>query len=318
MIDLFHDLYNSTSIENKILKKLRYYSIIRVILRTIANIIAPVYFILTKNNKEYALENCDNHEGRIIVSLTSFPTRISRIWLVMETLLRQTKKPDKIILWLSKEEFSTLDSLPGRLLKLKERGIEIRFVEGNIRSHKKYYYTLQEFPNDYMLNVDDDHFYRSTMVENMFKYSIQYPGSIISQYSRKILWENGKLKLYLLWSILSEENSPNFYSFFVMGGGTLFPPYVLDKEVLNKKLFMSLTPTADDIWLNTMCRLKQTKIVNTGLSAFILPVIIFSNTKLSSINNGANQNNVQLTAVRNYFLRKRGIDPFRIEGDNNL
>ena len=37
----------------------------------------------------------------IIVSLTSYPKRIGTVWLTIETLLRQSVKPDEIILWLA-------------------------------------------------------------------------------------------------------------------------------------------------------------------------------------------------------------------------
>lgn len=224
--------------------------------------------------------------------------------------MRQTKKPDKIILWLSKEQFLSLDLLPKTLLKQKKRGLDIRLVEGNIGSHKKYYYTLQEFPNDYMITIDDDIFYQSTMIENMFNYSIRYPLSVISQYSVKILWIENNLEPYVLWPAIKNEAKPNLYSFFGTGGGTLFPPFSFAEDVLNKDLFMLLAPTADDVWLNAMCRLKNTKITKISYNSNFLPLLNISGQNLNSINNKLNQNDKQLFAVREYFMKNRGVDPF--------
>ena len=43
-----------------------------------------------------------NRKPKIIVSLTSIPSRIHLTHLVIESILRQTVLPDKIVLWLSK------------------------------------------------------------------------------------------------------------------------------------------------------------------------------------------------------------------------
>lgn len=309
MIDFFDRLY-SLPHKSKILEKIRYYGALHRISRLSANIFVPIYFILTKYKKQYTLEFSTKSEGRIIVSLTTFPVRIGRIWLVIETILRQTQKPDKIILWLSKEQFNSIDFLPKRLKMQIDRGLEIRLMDGNIRSHTKYYYTLHEFPNDYMLTIDDDVFYRSTMVEDMVNYSHRYPKTIISQYSKKMQWIEDKLVSYSVWPIINEETSPNLFSFFLQVGGTLFPPFAMDPEVNNLNLIMSLTPLADDVWLNAMCRLKGTKIVKTNYFSNFLPVLYLYNETLNSINIGMKQNDVQIHAVSEYFIKNRGINPF--------
>lgn len=307
MIDFFDRLY-SLPHKNRILVKIRFYGALHRISRLSANIIVPIYFLLTKHNKKHTLETCVKSEGRIIVSLTTFPARIGRIWLVIETLLRQTQKPDKIILWLSNEQFPSFDLLPKRLMKQRNRGLEIRLMDGDIRSHKKYYYTLQEFPNDFMLTVDDDIFYRFTMVEDMSDYSHRYPMSVISQYSRKMQWIDDKIESYSLWPIIKEETSPNLFSFFGSGGGTLFPPFALDQDVLNLNLVMSLTPSSDDVWLNAMCKLKKTMTSKTSYFSNFLPVLYLSNVTLEFVNRV--KKDVQLLAVREYFIKNRGIDPF--------
>jgi hypothetical protein len=283
----------------------------RFFVRLITNAILPIYYELTKNDELYKLNEQKVNKARLIVSLTSFPYRIGRLWLVIETLLRQTEKPDKIILWLSKEQFSSLDALPKKLLGQCNRGLTIRMVEGDIRSHKKYFYTIKEFPNDYMITVDDDILYRSTMIADLYNYSLRYPSTVISQYSVEMSWNAGKLDSYNLWEKINTERAPNFYVFFGSGGGTLFPPYSMCSEVLNKELFMSLTPTADDIWLNAMCRLNKTKVAVTKYYSTYIPVLNISNITLESINNGLNQNNKQIVEVQKYFLRNRGVDPFK-------
>ena len=76
----------------------------------------------------------ERRECRVIVSLTSFPTRIHIVVYTIETLLSQTFKPDLVVLWLAKEQFPRReDNLPRRLLNLRKYGLIIRWYH-DIRS----------------------------------------------------------------------------------------------------------------------------------------------------------------------------------------
>lgn len=67
-------------------------------------------------SKSFISESTDTiSEKKIVVSLTSFPARIKKVHIVIESLLNQTIKPDKIILWLSKEQFEHYYVLPSKL-----------------------------------------------------------------------------------------------------------------------------------------------------------------------------------------------------------
>src|SRR5699024_12638905 len=68
--------------------------------------------------------------------------------LFRSCLLRQTYPPDKIILWLAKEQFEGRNTLPNNLLDLEKRGLEIVFCDEDLRSHKKYYYAIKKFSKD--------------------------------------------------------------------------------------------------------------------------------------------------------------------------
>lgn len=49
----------------------------------------------------YGLDSTSN----VIISLTSFPQRIDVVYITITTLLKQTFKPGKIMLWLAEEQF---------------------------------------------------------------------------------------------------------------------------------------------------------------------------------------------------------------------
>ena len=75
----------------------------------------------------------------ITVSLTSFPTRISYVHIAVQSLLRQSYRNLRVVLWLSLKQFPD-KTVPDNLSHLTKYGLEIRFVEDDIRSHKSFLY----------------------------------------------------------------------------------------------------------------------------------------------------------------------------------
>lgn len=278
----------------------------RFVIRVLANILIPLVYKF--NTSRYCLTPTDLNTGRVIVSLTSFPARITKLHLVCESLLRQTYKPDRIIIWLSKLQFKSLDSLPSALLKLRDRGVFIRLVDDDIRSHKKYYYALQEFPEDNIVLVDDDILYRSGMIEDLMKYHEKYSDAIIAQYGRKIIKNSRGIESYAKWKLIknSVENLRTEDIFFGSGGGTLINSHLFYSDITNKELFLKLTPYADDVWLNYMAKLKGTLIVKTKYYSANLEIMYKHNKTLSSVNNASldNKNDMQIHNVLDYYGAK--------------
>ena len=307
MLLFFTSFYNWLNTHEALLRRFRVFSVLRFSTRHIANICLMIYFYITRNNPKYKLDNsCD-----VIVSLTSFPRRIGKLWMVIETLLRQDMKPSSIILWLSKEQFSSIEVLPGILKKMQRRGLVIRLCENDIRSHKKYYYAIKEFPNKTLVTVDDDILYRPDLISSLVKLSIENPNCIIADYAHLIKRDNGIICPYREWPWLDSALN-DVDVFFGSGGGTLYPPGSLHKEVTNITACLKLCPYADDIWLNAMARLQNTRIIKTqGISDPLL-ITTFNNYTLASVNYDEGNDN-QLRDIRNYYLNKLSVDPFSIK-----
>lgn len=311
MVDFFDYLYKNIRDKNKLLKKLYFYSAQRIMVRSFANLLLPLYFKLTSNFEKYSLKLSANSNNQIIVSLTTFPARVNKVWLVIESILRQAEKPDKLILWLSREQFEKESDLPSSLLKLKRRGLEIRIVAENIRSHKKYYYTLKEFPDFHLITIDDDIFYPSDMISDLLDGHKLFPEAIVGRYGFEILTNGNNIAFYNQWNLQCGQKKPSHLMFFGSGGGTFFPANSLSKETLNKDIFMKICSLADDIWLNTMIRLNGKKVFILGnKQCSLLPVTIANNESLSNINLNENLNDKQLREVRNYYILKNNIDPY--------
>lgn len=220
------------------------------------NIFYPFYCRLVKSHKH------KNNADGVIVSLTSFPARVDKLWIVIETLLRQTYKPERIILWLADTQFDSIESLPSSLRKLLNRGLEIRFCD-DIRSHKKYYYTMKNYPNHTVITVDDDTFYPEDLVENLLRTSEKFPNTICCNLGHRITKEdNGDIKPYVDWESGADGcDIPSYYLVPVGCEGVLYPPGSLNQNVFDKQQISQLCPLADDLWLKSMATLNGIKAV---------------------------------------------------------
>ena len=96
---------------------------------------------------------------KIIVSLTSYPARIDVVNTTIESILNQSLKANRIILWLAPEQFPNKEKdLPDKLIKLKKYGLIIDWYH-DIGSYKKLIPTLKLYPNDIIVTADDDVLY---------------------------------------------------------------------------------------------------------------------------------------------------------------
>ena len=206
-------------------------------------------------------ETDDMNSTAIIVSMTSYPERMSDIHFTIYSLLNQTYKPNKVILWLATEQFPQHEKdIPKNVLNLKKYGLVIKWCE-DIKSYKKLIPSLKEYPNQYIVTADDDIYYHRNWLENIWKQHKKYPNTIISSRSRKIIFdENNDFCKYGQWKLSTHEEKPSYLNFPTNGAGTLFCSELLSEEVFNQELFMEICATSDDIWFWAMMVLNKTKI----------------------------------------------------------
>lgn len=250
----------------------------------------------------------------LIVSLTTIPSRIDSVYLTVESMLRQTYKPDKIILWLAEDEFHNV-ALPNNLLKQSKRGLEIRYCE-NLKSHKKYYETMRQFPQALLVTIDDDIFYSERLLENLVRAYVRNPACIICSGAHLVKYKRKKEpECYNNWASFhtwsqffpKEKISYDFSHesiFFTSGSGTLIPVWKMPKECLDKNLAMCLCPTADDVWLNYMARITNTKIVPLrSVDGWFIYMVDAQKSCLSDVNLGIGEqsNDAQLEKMYERF-----------------
>lgn len=267
----------------------------------LAKIIEKYYKIIISRKR--GVKNLSGKRN-LIVSLTTIPDRIDSVWITIESLLRQTYKPNKIVLWLAKDEFDGI-KLPRQLQQQVKRGLSIKYCD-NLKSYKKFYYTVKENPHAYVITVDDDLIYSEKMIEGLVRSYVQNPGCIICNRSHLVKKRNNKLLSYNNWEFYEKRikimREPSYQNFFTSGGGTLFPFFLMDRRLLKEDIFMELAPTADDVWLNFIAWVSGLKTKNTDEGLGYLIHIPDSSPKgLFRQNVLRNQNDVQIKRVIDYL-----------------
>lgn len=248
---------------------------------------------------------------KLIVSMTTIPSRVDKVWVTIESLLRQTYKPDQIILWLAKDEFADV-KLSDRIKKQTKRGLTVRYCD-NLKSYKKFYYTMKENPNAYVITVDDDIIYAETMVAELVKTYRYNPKSVICHRSHLIRKRSSKCVPYDSWIKYEDREEirceATYANFFTGCAGILFPTFLLDKRVLDKEGFLKYAPTADDVWLNFICWISGLKIKNTeGIMGKCIFIRDSSENGLMYQNVIRRKNDSQIKDVMEYF--KINIDDY--------
>ncbi len=267
------------------------------------NLYVPyLHFIL---NFHFNGLNKKDREKKIIVSLTSHPGRINSVWISLATILRQKVKPDKVILWLAKEQFPEL-KLPKSLIKLKKYGLTIRWCDEDLRSHKKYYYAFKEFQNDIVITVDDDFYYPNNLIKNLFDMYLKNPDNICATRVHKITFSNELINPYNKW-ILNYliEDSKDKNLFFTSGSGTLFTPNHFIDEVFNKEIFKKICFFADDVWLNFLSKMSSINIIsNNAFNKEMILVKSINDLGLVHYNVHKNGNDIQIKSTINHYKIK--------------
>jgi hypothetical protein len=259
---------------------------------------------------EYGITT-EKRNPKIIVSLTSYPARIPRIHYTIISLLKQTIKPDEVILWLGYEQFPNRNNdLPEELLKLQNHGLTIKYSK-DIRSYKKLIPALHEYPDDIIVTADDDVFYPNNWLELLINSYNQDHTVIHCHRAHKITFtQNGDICSYNNWKGTIEygETMKSYINFMTGVGGVLYPPHSLFKEILKEELFFKLAPTNDDIWFWAMAVMNETKICvvknNIGKMLSNTPIDydnIINPNGLCAVNVMQCQNDIQIKQVLKHY-----------------
>ncbi len=248
----------------------------------------------------------ETREKKIIVSLTSYPSRDHVLPKTLESLLKQTMKPDKIEVYLSISQYPS-KKITRRLKNSRRFGVDFIFVNDDLKPHKKYYYSIQNHPDDIVITVDDDVYYAPKTIERLYRSYLSHPTCVSASRVHKITFDKNGLMPYNRWQkqctdCLGKESM----RLIATGvGGVLYPPHCLPKETFDKIGILSTCLYADDLWLKIMEVINGTKVVLASKDKSIDIIDGSQNNALWKDNVDSNKNDKQLEQILEYIGNRK-------------
>lgn len=298
------------NIKNKVMDKIRssgvrgfLVAVIRKLYIFTKTILLMSYY---KNvHPTYGLNQTERREKKVIVSLTSFPERFSTLHICIKSLLRQSYKPDKIILYLGDDALNM--QLSENVLDLVQFGLEIAHRPDNLKPHKKYFYAMQEYPNDVIITVDDDIIYERNMLSSLVSSYFSHPNAVSARRVHKMTkGADGIIEPYMQFNHECRTEKDPSMSLVATGvAGILYPPSCLPCEAFNINSIKKLCLNADDIWLKFMQIKNNIPVVwvpSGRLKSVLINIPQTQHVALAKTNTGLNgENDLYISKLEKYF-----------------
>ena len=282
---------------------------------SIYNNIVKEKVIITNEIKDLFLKTINNNKisnDTLLISMTSYPSRIFGIYEVIISLLYQSANISsyQCFLTLSKEEFINGEKdLPENIQKLIINGWIKLIWYHNIYSHKKLMPIIQNYPENDILIVDDDIIRTHNFIEIFQKEHRIYPNDIICgifmfYFDNK--FEMNKFNGYKSENLGIMNAVPNIIFQTARPanglGGVLYPKHTFsDKRFFNEALYMNLCPTSDESWQYTFAIIENKIIRQTS--------IIIDNS-LNLVENSQNATLYQLNKDKYSIINDKLINLF--------
>lgn len=248
------------------------------------------------------LNKKNNNKEKIIVSFTTYPARLKCLLLVVGSIVRQTLKPNEIVLYLSKEQFENLNHPIFK--SIQKQGVKINLIDDDLRSHKKYFYAMQEYENDIIITIDDDIIYDRHLIRDLYKSYLRHPNAVSARRVHKIKFgENKKVLPYSKWDYDTKELRDIESTKLVATGcgGILYPPHVLHKDWKDIEGIKKTCICADDLWLKIMEILNNKPVVLAKSKNYKLKHVWGTNLNGLAVNNVQKDgNDTQLKKICEY------------------
>jgi hypothetical protein len=187
----------------------------------------------------------------LVVSLTSYPPRFGTLSLTLHSLLRQTVKPDRTVLWIAHAD---IPLLPKEVTDLRATGLEIRATE-DMKSYKKIIPALDAFPDAFVCTADDDVYYWPTWLEKLVEGQLadgkRTTERVVTCYRAHeiALDAKGRFQPYKQWRQDAAKRETSKLLFPTGMGGVLYPPGTLTHRADDREAAFTLCSHNDDIWL---------------------------------------------------------------------
>lgn len=207
----------------------------------------------------------------ITVNLTTTFQRLGLCQIALTSLLLQSRLPDRINLWVSKEPYLSdkgivsielIDNLLHSLPKEARSRVAIRWVP-NTGPYRKLTPILREARlNDVIVTADDDIFYGSEWLSGLLRAYEELGGKpVASRVRLKRINFVGKKTSYLYWKLINQPSVVKDDFIVTFGGGAVLTKAMFKNLDIVDDSFLKIAPTADDLWYSTLLKRNNNEVV---------------------------------------------------------
>lgn len=274
------------------------------------------YENLVKNQKRILSDYTQTPQIKgVIVSLTTYHPRVDFFEYAILSLLNGSRLPEKILVYVPKGFKELLATKNSILKNVYTNGIvEFVVMEEDVFCHSKYYYAFEKYGKEKNIVLsDDDVIYYKDWLLHLYETACRNEEYDVFAYKAvQVGVKNGKIDPYDDWLQCSSDNLGKGSLLYTEAvGGVLYRKGFLQKEVLNKPVFLNIVPKADDVWLWFCTYLNGGKImyVPTKSNKKLLYTIPNSQeVALWKENTFSKRNDKYVEDCRRYFIEKYNFD----------
>ena len=189
---------------------------------------------------------------KVVITQTSWKKRIDVLPLSIYIFLtKQTVKPDMFYLWLSEDEFPNRENdLPEVLVQLiKQLNVQLIWLPGNERVYKRWHIYPEHY-SDYVISIDDDCIYSTTLIEDILKQFDKYPNSACNIWKQFSAIPTYNHDIQIKFKFSKNEIDERIWAC----GNIAFPPNTFPLDAISYSALADARKYAlsnDEVWLIT-------------------------------------------------------------------
>lgn len=192
----------------------------------------------------------------IVVSLTTTSERLRFCAQTLLSLFNQSVTPDRIQLWISENPYLRDNGISPDRPEIQEfydvfPELEIKWTL-NTGPYRKLLPALNECSeDDVVIMVDDDIIYGRDWLRAMLEEHDRFPECSVATRVRKVTYNKlRRATTYTQWQLIREDMTLNEDFIITGAGGVLFRKKFFSNDDLSNLDFLSVCPTADDLWFS--------------------------------------------------------------------
>lgn len=258
-----------------------------------------IFYEINNIGALYGINIFSKRKNPVVVSIFSECENFKELQITLYSILNQSLKPDRIVLWLDKDT-EDLSLVPYTITQYIKNGLEIKFVK-NLASYTKTIYALKDFKDSIIVTAEDNIYYEKDWLKQLYHSYIANPEDIHVHLALNIDMSNSTILPFENWKTTKIETS-SYKNFPIGASGILYPPDCFTGEVFREDIFLKQVINSSDMWFWLMALIhnRKIRIVKNHYSK-LLYINYLKYLKIKNEKTYYKKQNIQLANLMKYY-----------------